>query len=316
MLRLFQKKRGVFEERPLQEFKHRELSLIDCVDPTTEEIQFLSKHIPLPKDRVSDYISKTQRPHLLPGKQLTIIALTVFYEHQESILSTPITLFLIDKQTVITVHKRDNPIITPFEKLMLDSPSSLNNAEDFLFHLLDQMIAINFDLTEAFDDRLSFLENASFNHPTPYVMKKNYEFKRELIAIHKSLLANREVLVHIERSSIPQIANSERFRFLYTDIGQIIEIMDTYREVLTDIIEIYLTAIDTNLNDTVKRLTAWGSLILIPTLIASIYGMNFHDNSPYNMPELYWRYGYIFALLLMLGSVFLLYVFFKKKKYF
>ena len=83
---------------------------------------------------------------------------------------------------------------------------------------------------------------------------------------------------------------------------------------MTGALEILLTTISNNLNHTVKRLTAWGSLIMIPTLIASIYGMNFHDTaSPFNMPELQWKYGYFFALGLMIVSAVALYYYFKRK---
>jgi magnesium transporter len=134
--------------------------------------------------------------------------------------------------------------------------------------------------------------------------------------VHKALTANREVVVNIEKGYLSRIDKEEeaKYKFIYNDIVQLIDMNETYRDVLTGALEIYLTTISNNLNHTVKRLTAWGSLILIPTLIASIYGMNFHDTaSPFNMPELQWKYGYFFALGLMALSTILLYFYFRKK---
>jgi len=87
----------------------------------------------------------------------------------------------------------------------------------------------------------------------------------------------------------------------------------TYRDILTGTLDIYLSSISNNLNQVMKTLTIVASFVLIPTLISGIYGMNFSNASPYNMPELFWKYGYFFALGLMLASMILTYVFFRKK---
>ncbi|MFH1133586.1 MAG: magnesium/cobalt transporter CorA [Nanoarchaeota archaeon] len=315
MLRVFQKRGGVFKGASLASFSNDALTWVDCVAPGPEEITHLEKLLSLPKDRLHDYLYKEFRPHILPSKELSIVTISVLFEKKEGTGRAPITAFLLNKRKIVTIRTQENPITTMVEKLMYDNPGSFTSSGSFLYHFIDEMIEQAFGMVETLDDQLIFLENASFEHPTPFVMKRNYELKRNLVNIHKNLLANREVLVFIDRSVVPQLDDVQPFRFLYNDIGQVIEITDTYREVLTDIIEIYLTAIDTNLNDIVKRLSAWGSLILIPTLIASIYGMNFNHDWPLNMPELNWQYGYFFALGLMIASATALFIYFKRKRW-
>jgi magnesium transporter len=92
---------------------------------------------------------------------------------------------------------------------------------------------------------------------------------------------------------------------------QLIDVAATYRDILTGALDIYLSAVNNNMNMVMKQMAAYGSLVLIPTFIVGLYGMNF-----IHMPELAWKYGYAFAWVLILGSMALLFWFFKKKDWF
>ena len=124
------------------------------------------------------------------------------------------------------------------------------------------------------------------------------------------MTADREVISNIERGMAKFINknNVAKYRPLYDDIIQLIDMETTYREILTGTLDIYMSSVSNNMNVIVKKITAYGSLILVPTLIAGVYGMNFS-----NMPELDWKYGYYFALCLMLFSIIGLYIYFEKK---
>jgi magnesium transporter len=88
------------------------------------------------------------------------------------------------------------------------------------------------------------------------------------------------------------------------------ELADNIRDLLTSLLELRVAQVANHLNVIMRKLTAWAGILLVPTLIAGIYGMNFQ-----NMPELGWRYGYASALVVMGGSAFALYVMFKKKEW-
>ena len=136
--------------------------------------------------------------------------------------------------------------------------------------------------------------------------------KKVLIYFHRSLIANREVIAGIEKEYLNEIKKKElkRFRELYNDVIQLIDMSETYREILTGSLDMYLSTISNNMNLSMKRLTVYATFILLPTLISGLYGMNFRY-----MPELYWPWGYWYALGLMALSVILLFIFFKKKKW-
>ncbi|HET8562793.1 MAG TPA: CorA family divalent cation transporter, partial [Candidatus Binatia bacterium] len=100
------------------------------------------------------------------------------------------------------------------------------------------------------------------------------------------------------------------FRDVYDHLIQITEELDSLREILSAALEIYLASMSNQLNVTVKRLTAGGTIFVLITAIAGIYGMNFKF-----MPELEWRYGYFAVMLLMAWISVGLYFYFKKKDY-
>ena len=145
--------------------------------------------------------------------------------------------------------------------------------------------------------------------PTKKLAEKVFTVKKELIRINKSASANREMVGCIEKEYITQIPKKhmKEFRDVYNDCVQVREIGETYRDIVTGILDVYLSSVSTNLNITIKKITSYEALILIPTLISGIYGMNFQF-----MQEIGWQYGYGFALGLMALSVIVLYIYFKK----
>ena len=126
------------------------------------------------------------------------------------------------------------------------------------------------------------------------------------------MAANREVIASIEKEYLTEIdkAGAKRFRTLYNDTVQLVDMSATYRDILTGTLDTYLSSVSNNLNQIMKTLTIGASFVLVPTLIASIYGMNFKF-----MPELHWKYGYIFSIGIMALSVFATWLFFKRKNW-
>ncbi|MBU0979718.1 MAG: magnesium/cobalt transporter CorA [Nanoarchaeota archaeon] len=315
MLRVFEKKRGVFQEASLSKLSSKSFTWVECIAPSKTEISVLSKILKVSEERMGHYLFPDLRPHVLPGKDLSIITLSVLVGNKSAVRQAPITMFVVNSNNIITLRSKEGPVIEVLEKIMKDNPKTIQSASSFLFELVDEINDNTYAILDKLEDQLDYLEDASFHHPSREIMRKNIDLKKNLLRIHKTLTADREVLLSIERGMVPQLKNTQRFRFLYNDLVQLIEMSDTYREVLTGVIEIYLSSISNSLNNIVKKLTVVGSLVLFPTLIASIYGMNFQKTSLVNMPELYWAYGYPFSLSLMVLSVIGLYIFFKRKKW-
>ncbi|MGH7768918.1 MAG: magnesium transporter CorA family protein, partial [Candidatus Binatia bacterium] len=136
--------------------------------------------------------------------------------------------------------------------------------------------------------------------------------KRSLVHIRRAVTPQREVFNQLTRHDFPFIRpdHTPYFRDVYDHLIRITEELDSLRDILSGAMEVHLSAISNQLNVTMKRLTAWGTIFVVITAIAGIYGMNFEY-----MPELHWRYGYVAALALMAALSGALYLYFKKKDY-
>ena len=134
-----------------------------------------------------------------------------------------------------------------------------------------------------------------------------------MIYFHKSLVGNRKVIEGIEKQFVKEIKgkNTKKFQYLYNDINQLIDMVDTYRDILTNSLDVHYTALSNDMNIVMKRLTIITSFIMVPALIASIYGMNFVYPPDFELS----KRSFYFALGLMGASIVGIYFFFKKMKW-
>src|SRR3989338_2491923 len=317
MLRILKNHEGKVRQTTFDEIKSLDVDWIDCYKPDEKELALLVKKTKLPINRLRVYLHDDGRPHVLEMKNFSLVVFAAPIIKDNTIKRTIVSIFLFGSNNILTLHNEKIDALERVEKHIKEGHLNLlDNPSHFLFALLDEITNDYFNLLERLQEDVDLLEEQIVKNPKITHTEQILNFKKNVIYVHKALTANREVIVNIEKGYLSRIEKGEidKYRFIYNDIVQLIDMNETYRDVLTGALEIYLTTISNNFNHTVKRLTAWGSLILIPTLIASIYGMNFHDTaSPFNMPELTWKYGYFFALGVMALSTLLLYFYFRKK---
>ena len=134
--------------------------------------------------------------------------------------------------------------------------------------------------------------------------------RKELIFIRKALLQNKDIIVKLNNDVFKDKKNSDKLYDLQTNIQQQVETAALIQDRLSEIMNLSLTTLSNKLNETMKTFTIFAILLMFPTLIAGIYGMNFRF-----MPELSWPYGYAFALGLMVLSVLGITFYFRKRKW-
>lgn len=186
-------------------------------------------------------------------------------------------------------------------------------ATSLLFTLLDEITASYFNVFERMDAEIDRVERGMRNGRTdPKIMETIYRLKKTLIYFHKALSGNREVLAGLEKAYAQFIdaALLHRFRILHDQTVQLVELGATYRDILTSTLEVHLSVISNTLNVTMKKVTSWGAIILVPSLIAGIYGMNFDV-----LPAAGHPYGFLGALAAMVVSVVVLYGYFRHHDY-
>ena len=166
-------------------------------------------------------------------------------------------------------------------------------ADYLLYALIDAVVDDYFPVLERYGDNLESIESSIISDPEPESIERLHELRRGLLALRRSLWPTRDMLSALQREGPGFISEATRVyvRDAHDHTVQLIDIIETYREIAAGLIEIYLSSLSTRLNEVMKILTLMATVFLPLTFITSLYGMNFDRRSPWNMPELGWRLG-------------------------
>lgn len=298
----------------LSDLKGKTPIWVDCLNPSEAELIGLSKDSEIELGDLKESLDEEERPRVLDRKNYSIIIFKAPLVGEDEIETTPISIFISKtKNNVITLRIKEIPSIVKIKDSILSKDKFLEKGLIyFVFRLLDSIMDSYFSTLDKMDDRIDKIEDKLLDKPEKSVVEQIFHTKKTLIYFSRGLKANREVLTSIVKEYALQIQKSDikPFKTLYYDTIQLGDTVSNYRDILTGMLDIYLSSVSNNMNVVMKKITAWGGLILVPTLISGIYGMNFKM-----MPELYWKYGYFFALGLMAVSVTGLLIYFNKKKW-
>lgn len=291
-----------------------------CVNPTEKELTEISEKANIPLDDLKEVLDEDERPKVSDLDNYSLIIVRAPWVENDEISTTPLSLFISkNKNNVITIALKELSSVQRIKQLIETKKIDMvqHTMSFFTYKLLDEIFNAYFSILSTLEEKIDILEDVIVDKPDSVKAHSIFSIKKTLIFFHKALTATRDVIASIEKEYVVNIdkKNIKRFRNLYNDVTQLIDMVGTYRDILTSTLEIYLSAVSNNLNKAIKTLTVGASFVLFPTLIASIYGMNFNTDSIYNMPELNWKYGYFFSLGLMVVSVIIIYVYFKKKEW-
>lgn len=313
MLRVFEYYPGeeLVTEPHFDYIKFETVKLVFCLGPTPEEEQMLSHKLGIPIDVVQASLQEDLRPTVIERGAFSQIILKAPVKRKDQITTRSFSVFISEKLMLVLAKEYLEPI-TRFEKTSneLKKPMFRQGTTYLLYLLCEEIMDAFFKYLDEIEEHINVIETHMLDVSKHKSLSEVFRIKTTLIYFAKSINAFRDVVTAIEKGLVVHIDQKagQEFILVYNDIIQLTDIIGTYREVLSESIEIYLTSISNGLNVSIKRMTAWGSLVLIPTFIASMYGMNFKY-----MPEIYWKWGYVFALGLMLISVVFLYHMFKKR---
>jgi magnesium transporter len=224
-----------------------------------------------------------------------------------------VSLLLLNK-FVFTFKEKPDALFDPlFGRLDNDKSQLRNLGTDYLTYvIMDSIIDEYFTLQDTFDELIENIEDELLTNPSAQTLATIQKIKRELIFLRRSVSPLRELLASIQRSESPLLnAKTKRyFGDVYDHVIRVTEAMESYRDLIAGMLDIYLSSVSNKMNETMKVLTVFASIFIPLTFIAGVYGMNFEY-----MPELKWRWGYPALWVVFIGvSVFLL-RFFKKKNW-
>jgi magnesium transporter len=242
------------------------------------------------------------------------LRLLSFSKSKDDIISEQISIIL-GKNFVISFLERPSDIFNSIIERISKKGSRISAlGTDFLFYsLLDNIIDNYFMLLDSFDDSIEEIEIQAFKNPDKIILQSIHLQKRNFIYLRKSIWPLREVIRKLE-TDIGNLISEQLtayIRDLYDHTVQLIETIETMRDILSASQDIYLSGLSNRMNEVMKVLTIIGTIFLPLTFIAGVYGMNFKY-----MPELGWSWGYPLILILMLSIGIFMIFYFKKRKWF
>jgi magnesium transporter len=300
------------------------VSWIDVVGLGSEDVlkrlgQVFSLH-PLV---LEDLVNVPQRPKVEDYQdQLVIITHMAMLKDQGKGFWLEQVSFVLGKYYLLTVQeeaKRD--CFDPVRKRIRYKKGVIRSKQaDYLAYALwDAIIDGYFPVLEVYGERLEALEDEVVFNPTDESLSQIYQIKRELLALRRAIWPQRDAINSLIRDGSPLISPDVLvyLRDCYDHMVQIIDMVETYRELASSLTDVYLSAVGNKMNEIMKLLTVISTIFIPLTFVAGIYGMNFNtDKSPFNMPELNWYWGYPMCWTIMLAIASSLVMFFWRRGWF
>lgn len=219
---------------------------------------------------------------------------------------------ILGKGYVLSFKEDPGDIFDPVRVRLREGKGRIrkSGADYLAYALLDQVVDNYFLVLENLGERIESLEEELTTNPSPATLKAIHHLKRELIFLRKSVWPLREAINSLERgdSSLFQAETLVYLRDLYDHTIQVMDTIETFRDMVSGMLDIYLSSISNRMNEIMKVLTIIATIFIPLTFIAGVYGMNFA-----NMPELQWPWGYFAVwgvMILVAGGMI---IFFKRK---
>ncbi len=224
-----------------------------------------------------------------------------------------ISLLVLQNFVFTFIEKPDTLFHPILNRLDNDKSQVRNLGSDYLAYLImDTVVDEYFSLQDAFDDLIEGVEDKLLSNPTSETLATIQKIKRELIFFRRSVSPLRELLAAIHRSESPLLNEKTKRYFgdVYDHAIRIIEAIESYRDLIAGMLDIYLSSVSNKMNETMKVLTVFASIFIPLTFVAGVYGMNFEY-----MPELKWRWGYPAIWVFFISVSVILLRFFRKNKW-
>jgi magnesium transporter len=257
---------------------------------------------------LEDVVNVPQRPKIEDyEEQLVIITQMVVPKPQQAGFWLEQVSLIVGKNYLLTVQEEpERDCFRPVRKRIRFKKGSIREQKaDYLAYALwDAIIDGFFPVLEIYGDKIESLEDEVLFKPTHETLASIYQVKRELLALRRAIWPQRNAINKLIRDGSEFISSEVSFflRDCYDHIVQIIDIIETYRELASSLTDIYLSSISNKMNEIMKILTVISSIFIPLTFIVGVYGMNFNTEiSPWNMPELNWYWGYPLCWILMLS---------------
>ena len=241
-------------------------------------------------------------------------ALAASTDHINSDSSLELNLFLGENYLVTSYNSADMPPVREVWRRLQRDERIVQNGSDYLCHaILDHLVDDYIPLLDQMDETIEALEDRVLQKPTTDVLADLLDIKHQLMSLRRIISPQREVINRLSRDDYPMIDQQSRlyYRDIYDHLVRIQDLSESLRDIVSGVLDIYLNSTSLRLNEVMKALTVVSTIFLPLTFVAGIYGMNFHY-----MPEISWRYGYVFAWVIFIVIFLGMLAWFRRRKWF
>jgi magnesium transporter len=264
---------------------------------------------------LEDILNTDQRPKLEDFGEYLYIVLKMLRKGEGTDIATEQVSLILGVNFVISFQEGiKGDVFDPIRERIRNGKGKLRSmgADYLVYSLMDAIVDNYFVVLEVTEERIELLEEEVMVSPSAETVRKLHNLKRDMIFLRKSVWPLREVLAAMTRRDSKLISDQVALylRDVYDHVIQVIDIIEVSRDILSGMLDIYLSSMSNRLNEVMKFLTVIGTIFMPLTFLVGVYGMNFKY-----LPELEWRYGYCAVWIFMVALSVAMILYFKRKRW-
>ena len=318
-------------------FKEMELKSVEecfsCKDTSTvswinidgvhqmDVIEKVGRHFNIHPLILEDIVNTGQRPKIEDFDDYLFVVLKMLYPGDKNIgtQSEQVSL-IIGPHYVITFQEKEGDVFNVIRERIRNAKGRIRKmgADYLAYALLDAIVDNYFIILEKLGEEIEETEHKLVSNPNPQTLHTINHLKTDLLILRKLIWPLREVINGLQRSESSLIKDTTMIflKDVHDHTIQVIDTIETFRDLVSGMFDTYLSSVSNKMNEVMKVLTIIATIFIPLTFIAGIYGMNFNPGvSPWNMPELNWKYGYVVAVGVMVILALVMIFYFKRKKW-
>jgi magnesium transporter len=280
-----------------------------------EILEKIGKYFEIHPLVLEDIMNSGQQPKTEDLDQYVFVILKMlFYDEGAKEIKPEQVSLILGPNFVITFQEKEGDVFNPVRDRLRKTKGRIRRMKaDYLAYcLIDTIVDHYFVVLEKLGEWIEDLEEELVTNPTPETLQTIHTLKRELIFLRRSVWPLREAVISLERgeSALIHDSTSIYLRDVYDHTIQVIDTVETFRDMVSGMLDVYLSSISNKMNEVMKVLTIIATIFIPLTFVAGIYGMNFKY-----IPELDLHWGYAAALLLMGAIAFVMVLYFRRKRW-
>ena len=279
-----------------------------------EIIEKIGNHFDLHPLILEDILNTEQRPKLDDFEDYVFLVLKMpYFDEKNNTIKIEQISLILGPNFVISFQELEGDVFHPVRERIKNGRIRIRKSKtDYLIYaLIDALVDNYFTILEKIGGRIENIEEALMAEPGPKTLHDIHNLKKEILFFRKAIWPLREVVSNLERGELTLINETTRvfLRDVYDHTVQVIDTIETYRDMLSGMLDLYISSIGNKTNEVMRVLTIIATIFIPLTFIAGLYGMNFEY-----MPELKWRWSYPLVLLVIsVTGIFMLFYFRRKK---